>query len=457
MKNEEIVLEITGVANEGNGVGKYNGIAVFVPFAVTGDIVKVKIVKVMKNYCFGKLLEVIEKSPLRIETDCDIFTKCGGCVYRNIGYSSEIEIKTQKVYDCMKRIGGIDMAPQNAVFGEELRYRNKVQYPCDTSGNIGFYSLRSHRVIPFTNGKCLLQPAEFDNAVNKVSAFFKQSGVSFYNEETKKGVIRHIYFRKGFATGEIMAVLVINGKNFNLSSEFVELLKSCFGENLKTVLLNFNLKDTNVILGKEGSVIYGNGYITDILCGVKIRISPYSFYQVNRDMAEKLYCKAAEYACPENKTVLDLYCGAGTIGLSMANRAKEIIGVEIVSQAVEDAKFNAESNGIKNARFICDDASGAAEKLAKEGIKPDVVILDPPRKGCDKVLLNTVANEFLPERIVYVSCDPATLARDCAILKEFGYMLCEYTPFDLFPRTEHIETVALLSRQNTEFAISVTK
>lgn len=450
VKNEEIVLEIVSVANEGNGVGKYNGIAVFVPFAVVGDIVKVKIVKVQRNYCFGKIIEFIKKSSLRINADCPMFEKCGGCVFRNINYNDEINIKTNKVYDCVKRIGKIDKKPCSTVFGAELRYRNKVQYPFDLDGNIGFYSLRSHRVIPFENGKCLLQPPEFDNAVSEVSKFLKQKNVSFYNEELHKGLVRHLYLRKAFATGEIMAVLVINGDNFEYRDELVEVLKSCFGEKLKTVLLNYNLKDTNVVLGNNGKIIYGDGYITDILCDLKIRISPFSFYQVNRDMAQKLYAKAQQYAEPKNKTVLDLYCGAGTIGLSMASTAKNIIGVEIVKQAVEDAKFNAVNNKIANARFICDDAAGAAEKLSIEGVKPDVVILDPPRKGCDKALLYTVANKFMPERVVYVSCDPATLARDCAVFNDLGYKLIEYTPFDLFPRTEHIETVALLERCSNE-------
>lgn len=446
-KNDEIVLEITDVANEGNGIGKYNGIAVFVPFCVPGDVIKARIVKVKKNYCFGKLLDVITPSDIRTETDCPLFTKCGGCVFRNISYQEEIKIKTRKVAEVMKRIGGIDLEPNVAVYGEVLRYRNKVQYPCDALGNIGFYSLRSHRVIPFEEGKCLLQPEEFDGVIKLLTGFFKEKNVSFYDETTKKGLIRHIYFRKAFITNEIMAVLVINGKSFKYSNELVESLKNSLGDNLKTVLLNYNTKDTNVVLGNENAVLYGNGYITDIICGVKVRISPNSFYQVNRDMAEKLYKKAAEYAHPYGKIVLDLYCGTGTIGLSMANKAKEIIGVEIVPQAVKDARFNADNNGITNATFVCDDAAGAAQQLAVQGIKPDVVIVDPPRKGCDKELLNTIANKFSPERLIYVSCDPATLARDCAVLNELGYEVEEYTPFDLFPKTEHIETVALLSRQ----------
>ena len=449
-KNDEILIEIIAVANEGNGIGKYNGITVFVPFAVPGDVLKVKIVKVKSNFCFGKTIEIIKPSKLRIKSDCDNFEKCGGCIFRNISYETELLLKQQRVYDAMLRIGKIDINCNTIIGGSNtLRYRNKAQCPVSVDGNVGFYALRSHRVIPFNNGTCLLQPRDFDSVIELLSIFFKEKNVSCYNEITKQGIIRHIYMRKAFATGEIMVVIVVNSNNFSLENAVVELLKKHLGDHLKTVVINFNTQDTNVILGKEQKVIYGEGYITDILCSVKIRISPYSFYQVNREMAQILYEKAKEYAQPNNKTVLDLYCGAGTIGLSMANSAKQIIGVEIVEQAVEDAKFNAKNNNIDNAMFICDDASGAAKELALQKVKPEVVIVDPPRKGCDKELLNTIANDFSPERLVYVSCDPATLARDCAILNGLGYCVLEYTPVDLFPRTEHVETVCLLERKKS--------
>lgn len=441
-KNSEIILDITDVTAEGNGVGKYEGVAVFVPGSAVGDRVKVHIVKVKRNYCFGKVIEVIEESKDRIEVDCPVFSKCGGCVYRHIDYKAEALIKQNRVQETMKRIGGIDIKAQPILTGAPNRYRNKAQYPVSQDGSVGFYAVHSHRIIPCDD--CMLQPEEFKSIAELFSSFIKEFYVSVYNEETGKGLVRHLYLRKGTATGEIMVALVINGNSLPQSDIFINNLKNLLGDSLKTVVLNINKENTNVILGRENKVLYGDGYITDILCGNKIRINPLSFYQVNRDMAEVLYKKAEEYTCPEGKAVLDLYCGAGTIGLSFANRAKSIIGVEIVKQAIEDAKFNAKLNGIENTDFICGDAKDAAEELDKNGIKPDVVVLDPPRKGCDTQLLYTVADGFAPERIVYVSCDCATLARDCKILKEKGYEVIEYTPVDLFPRTSHVETVALL-------------
>ncbi len=447
VKNEEIVLEITSMSSSGDGVGHFDGMAVFVPFSAVGDLLKVKILKVKNNYCYGKIIDIIEKSNDRIEIDCAGFKQCGGCNYRHITYNAEAKLKTETVENAIKRIGKIDLKPNEIIKADEsFRYRNKAQAPFSLDKQLGFYAQRSHRVIPFANGECLIQPTEFDAVYNAVNNLFENLKISAYNEETHKGILRHLYLRKAFATGEIMAVLVINDTSFGYEKEFLECLQKILGNNLVTVIINYNTKQGNTVLGKQDKVIFGNGYITDILCGVKIRISPHSFYQVNRAMAEKLYNKACEYALPQNKTVLDLYCGAGTIGLSMANKAKKIIGIEIVEQAVNDAKFNAKLNNIKNAEFICADATNGAEILAGQKIKPDVVIVDPPRKGCDKNLLNCIANKFSPERIVYVSCDPATLARDCNIFDDLGYKLIEYTPVDLFPRTCHIETVALLQK-----------
>lgn len=443
-KNSEIILDITDVTADGNGVGKYEGVAVFVPGSAVGDRVKVHIVKVKRSYCFGKVIEVIEESKDRTEVDCPVFSKCGGCVYRHIDYKAEALIKQNRVQETMKRIGGIDIKAQPILTGAPNRYRNKAQYPVSQDGSVGFYAVHSHRIIPCDD--CMLQPEEFKSIEELFSSFIKEFYVSVYNEETGKGLVRHLYLRKGTATGEIMVALVINGNALPKADVLINNLKNLLGDSLKTVVLNINKENTNVILGRENKVLYGDGYITDILCGNKIRINPLSFYQVNRDMAEVLYKKAEEYTCPEGKAILDLYCGAGTIGLSFANRAKSIIGVEIVKQAIEDAKFNAKLNGIENTDFICGDAKDAAEELDKKGIKPDVVVLDPPRKGCDTQLLSTVADGFSPERIVYVSCDCATLARDCKILKEKGYEVIEYTPVDLFPRTSHVETVALLVR-----------
>ena len=443
-KNDEIILNITDVTSNGSGVGKYDGMAVFVPQSAVGDTVKVHIIKVNKHYCVGKIIEIIEPSAFRIPTDCDCFNKCGGCVFRHIDYLAESKIKQNTVEETMKRIGGINIPSEPILTGEHKRYRNKGQYPVNEYGETGFFAPHSHRIIPCSD--CLLQPEEFALISEILKEFITEFSISVYSEETGKGLIRHLYVRRGGATKEIMVCLVINGETLPSGNEFVAMLKDKLKENLKSVVLNINKEKTNVILGKENKVIYGSGYITDILCSNKIRINPMSFYQVNREMAEVLYEKAKEYAEPENKSVIDLYCGAGTIGLSFAKKAKSIIGVEIVSQAVEDAKENAKINGIENARFICADASVAALKLKNEGISADVVILDPPRKGCDEELLSTVAIDFNPERIVYVSCDVATLSRDCKILETLGYKVKEYTPVDMFPRTSHVETVALLCK-----------
>ena len=444
-KNDELILNITDTTAEGSGVGKYEGMAIFVPLTAVGDKVKTKILKVKKSYAYGKAMEILEPSPERIEPDCPVFNKCGGCVYRHINYRAECKLKSNKIYEVIKRIGGVDMKPEPILFEENTEhYRNKAQYPVSEEGLAGFYAFHSHRIIPCNN--CLLQPEIFAEIVKVAEAWIRKYNISIYDETKHKGLLRHIYIRRAEMTGEIMFTAVINGEFLPFAKELTEHLKALCGENLKSVQININKENTNVILGNECKVIYGEAYITDILCGVKVRLSPLSFYQVNRKMAEKLYQKAAEYAQPKNKTVLDLYCGAGTIGLSMAKTAKSIIGVEIVPEAIEDAKFNAELNGIKNTRFICADAAKAAEQLAKEGTEADVVIVDPPRKGCTPELIETISNHFSPERVVYVSCDPATLARDIKIFTEQGYELKEYTPADLFPRTAHVETVALLCR-----------
>lgn len=448
-KNDIVDIVITDISNTGSGVGRYEGVTVFVPETAIGDRVAVKIVKVKKNYCFGRLAGIVSPSEDRIASDCAQFPKCGGCVYRHISYEAECKIKENEVYNCIKRIGGIEMPPESIVAAETpFRYRNKAQYPIDECGKLGFYATHSHRVIPHND--CLLQPEEFALAKSAVEEWIDKANVSIYSEENKKGLCRHFYLRKGFKSGEIMAVLVINGNSIPKAQLLIETLKSSLGENLKSVCLNINKEDNNVVLGKENICIYGDGFINDTLSGVDVRLSPNSFYQVNRGMAERLYGIAKRYAEPKGKTVLDLYCGAGTIGLSMADEAKWIIGVEIVPDAVEDAKRNAETHGIANAEFICGDAKAAAERLRERKIKPDVVIVDPPRKGCEKELLCIIAQDFSPEKIVYVSCDPATLARDTAILTKLGYNLIEYTPVDLFPRTAHVETVALLSRQKVD-------
>ncbi|MBQ6825960.1 MAG: 23S rRNA (uracil(1939)-C(5))-methyltransferase RlmD [Clostridia bacterium] len=446
-KNDEIILKITDITNEGSGVGKYEGMAVFTPQTAVGDTAKVKILKVKKTYAYGKVLELITPSPDRTTPDCEVSGKCGGCVFRHIDYKAEAKLKEDKVYQAIKRIGGVDLKPSPIIIPDNTcRYRNKAEYPLNSDGKVGFYAFHSHRVIPCSN--CLLQPEIFKNIAEETENWIKENRISIYNETAHKGLLRHLYIRIAEATNEIMVTLVINGTAIAHSDKLIDSLKSVCGDSLKSVQINFNTDNTNVILGKKCKTIYGEDYITDILCGIKVRLSPLSFYQVNRDMAEKLYKKAREYACPQNKNILDLYCGAGTIGLSMAKEAKSIIGVEIIPEAIEDAKFNAKQNNIENARFICGDAAASAEILKNEGISADVIIVDPPRKGCEASLINSITNDFSPERVIYVSCDPATLARDIAIFNANGYILKEYTPVDLFPRTSHVETVALLIRTN---------
>ena len=444
-KNDEFKLNITGYTSEGGGVGKFDGQAIFVENTAVGDEILCHIIKAKKTYAIGKAVKIIKPSKSRIEPECEAFKSCGGCSFGHIKYEEELKYKAQKVKDAFERIGGLSPQFKPIISSPETtRYRNKAQYPVRRENgilNIGFYAKKSHRVID--GGDCLLQPEDFTKIIEIFKNWINENNVTVYNEEIGIGLIRHIYLRKAFATGEIMVCAVINGVSLPHSEELLEKLKEIDG--FKTLVVNINREKTNVVLGEKCINLYGDGYITDILCGVKIKLSPLSFYQVNRNGAELLYKKAAEYVAPTpDQTILDLYCGTGTIGLSMANSVKELVGVEIIPEAIEDAEVNAQLNNINNARFICGDASVAAEKLKEEGIKPDTVILDPPRKGCAQELLRTVA-EINPQKIVYVSCDPATLARDCARLLDLGYEVQEVTPVDMFPRTSHVESVALLT------------
>ena len=325
-------------------------------------------------------------------------------------------------------------------------YRNKAQYPVGNSDNgiyTGFYALHSHRIVKCDD--CKLQPTEFKDILDVIRNYAHKNGVSAYDEALNSGVLRHIYIRKAEKTNQLMVCLVINGERLpnenNLCHSLIKV-----NENIKSIVVNINQNKTNVILGEKCRTLYGDDHITDILCDVKVKLSPLSFYQVNRNMAQQLYKVAAEFAQPRGKTVLDLYCGAGTIGLSMACLAKQIIGVEIVPEAIEDAKFNAKANGIENAEFYCGDALFAAKQLAQKDIHPDVVVLDPPRKGIDSQLVDIITDEFAPERVVYVSCDPATLARDIFLFEQKGYKAIKVQPVDLFPRTPHVESVALLTK-----------
>ena len=457
-KNDIVKLKITSATAEGSGVGKTeDNIVVFVPMTAIGDEIEARILKVKKTYAFGKIEKIITPSSARISPDCPNFSKCGGCVWRLISYDEELKIKSQKVRDAVERIGGISTEFRPIIGSERVnRYRNKAQLPIgrDREGGavLGFYAFHSHRIIDCDD--CALQPEIFKTVMDVTRDFIERTNTDIYDESTGKGRLRHLYIRLGEVTNELMVCYVVNGNGLKQEDMLIKMLRESL-PNLKTVVFNSNREKTNVILGNKNRVAYGKGYITDVLCGLKFKISPFSFWQVNRTQAEKLYSKAKKYAkLSGDEVLLDLYCGTGTIGLTMAQDCKQLVGVEIVEDAVNDAKANAEANGINNARFICADAPTAAEQLRKEGTAPDVVILDPPRKGCGEELVKTI-RKMNPKRVVYVSCDPATLARDLKYFAENGYITQEVTPCDMFPRTAHCETVVLLSRKMPDDKIEV--
>lgn len=445
-KNKRVEVFIDGVTTQGWGVGHIDGFAVFVANAAIGDTILVHIIKVKKNYAIGKLLDIIIPSPNRYEPDCPVFSQCGGCAYRHITYDSELNIKYKQVKDAFSRIAHMDIKPQPIISANNIdRYRNKAQFPVGFDGElkIGFYAPYSHRIINCRD--CKLQPKEFTTALQVFDEFLLQNHIPIYNEKENKGLLRHIYLRKADATEEILACAVINGDALPNANILAEKLKDAL-PNLKGFLININKSDTNVILGDKCNLIWGQDYITDVLCGCKFRISPLSFYQVNSSQAKMLYEKAQDYAnLNSDDILLDLYCGTGTIGLTMASKVKKLIGVEIVESAVKDANINAQINNITNAKFICDDAKNAVKKLIENDELPSVVLVDPPRKGLSPELISTIA-AIKPNRIVYISCDPATLARDCKLFEKSNYTVKELTPVDMFPRTAHVETVVLMSR-----------
>ena len=445
-KNDEIKLNIEAMTSEGSAVSHWEGMAVFVRGAVPGDEILAHIIKVSKSYAIGIIKEIISPSPSRIESDCPVSDKCGGCSLRNMTYDEELKYKKSRVEDAIKRIGHLDIPVVDIIGADEINhYRNKAQYPVliENGGLMaGFYAYKSHRIIPCDS--CDLQQREFDDCLEAFAKWVKKAGITSYDEKTGRGLLRHIYLRKAVETGEIMACAVINGNMLPQKELLIEELEKVSG--VKSICFNVNKSKSNVILGSKTEVIWGSETITDILLGKKFEISPESFYQVNHAQCEKLYSKAIEYAAlNDEQTLVDLYCGAGTIGLSMAQKAKQVIGIEIVPDAIKNAKQNARINGISNAQFICADALEGAKQLQARGIKTDVVVLDPPRKGCDKALFDVISL-LSPERIVYVSCDSATLARDLAILDEKGYKALEITPVDMFPRTTHVENVVLICK-----------
>lgn len=450
-KNDIVRLNIVDMTSDGSGVGKTDTEVVFVPDTAVGDVCDIRILKVKKNLCYGKIENIVTKSNDRIDPVCPVATRCGGCVYRHMSYESELNIKAKKVYDAVTRIGKIDGDKVRDAIGADERtdrYRNKAQIPValnkDGKVEMGFYSRHSHRIAECDD--CLLSPQIFTRICSDFKAFLSKYPYLVYDEENHKGKIRHLYLRIGECTNEVMVCVVVNGTSFEHQDELFNSIKEKYSE-VKSIVININKAKTNVILGNENILVYGKESITDVLCSLKFELSPLAFYQVNRVQAQRLYEKAREYAKLNGDEVLvDLYCGTGTIGLSMAKDCKELIGVEIIDKAIENAKKNAKNNGITNARFICADATKAACQLEKEGIKPDVVVVDPPRKGLTPHLVETIVR-MSPQRVVYVSCDPATLARDLKQFEELEYSVKEITPVDLFPRTAHVESVALLTKK----------
>ena len=457
-KNDIFEADITAMTAEGSGICRAEGMAVFVPGTAVGDRCAVRVVKVLRKYAFGRLEKLLAPSPDRIAPDCPVAAQCGGCVYRHIRYEAELRIKTQRVRDALERIGGLQDFQMEPILAapDRCRYRNKCQLPIGLSKDgtlqLGFYAVNSHRIV--NTESCLLQPEAFDRAAAAFRRWYAVSGESVYDEASHSGVLRHLYMRRGEMSGEMMVCVVANGAALHEEALLVEMLREAVPE-ITGILLNINREKTNVVLGKTCRTLWGKDTITDTLCGLAFEIAPHAFYQVNRTQAERLYGKAAEYAgLTGAETLLDLYCGTGTIGLSMAKNAKKLIGAEIVPAAVENARRNAERNAIQNAEFLCADAAEAARILFERGEKPDVIVIDPPRKGCDSALIATIA-AMRPKRVVYVSCDPATLARDLKLFRESGYKTETVTPADMFPGTAHVETVVLLSKLNTKQHVEV--
>ena len=451
-KNQILTLRIERLSSDGSGVAhSADGEAVFVPGTAPGDEARVRIVKDCGRYAFGILDELLTPSPDRIPVDCPVAGPCGGCSLRHLDYAAELRAKQESVLDAFRRIGGLEVPVLDILPSPDVdRYRNKVQFPVGIDKNgvpcIGFYAGRTHRIVPCPD--CKLQPSVLNEIGNALCAFFAQQGIRPYDEQSGKGLVRHIFLRRGAHSGQIMVCLVCTRAKLPHAEQLCTALRGQFPA-ISTILLNVNAKNTNVILGSENHILYGPGYIEDTLCGVPVRLGPLSFYQVNTLAAERLYGVAAQYAqLTPDDTLLDLYCGMGTIGLSMAGQCRELIGVEIVPEAIESAKANAARMGeavAAKSRFFCADAGQAATQLAAEGLHPDIVMLDPPRKGCDEATLSAVVR-MAPRRVVYVSCNPATAARDAAWLEQNGYHAEKVQPVDLFPRTKHVETVVLLSK-----------
>ena len=457
-KNDLVTLEIEDCGIDGEGIGKADGFTVFVKDAVIGDTVTAKIIKAKKNYGYGRLMEVLKPSPYRVEPKCEFARQCGGCQLQALSYDQQLVFKTNKVKGHLERIGGFTDIPMEPIIGmdELFHYRNKAQFPVgrNKEGKIvtGFYAGRTHNIIE--NRDCALGVAENKEVLDRVIAHMEKYGIEPYNEATGKGLVRHVLIRYGYFTKEVMVCLILNGNKIPKEELLVKSL--CEIPGMTSITINVNKKRSNVILGEEICLLWGQEYITDRIGDISYQISPLSFYQVNPMQTQKLYAKALEYAdLHGEETVWDLYCGIGTISLFLAQKAKFVRGVEIVPAAIENAKENAKLNGLENTEFFV----GKAEEVLpreykKNGVYADVIVVDPPRKGCDETLLETMI-EMNPERIVYVSCDSATLARDLKYLCERGYELRKVCPVDQFGMTVHVETVCLLSKLNAKQHIEV--
>ena len=434
---------IDGYSSEGLGIARVNGAVVFVPHAVRGEEIDLRITKVMKTSCAGEIVKIHDPSPERMEPECPYAGKCGGCAYRHLTYPEELWAKRQRVQDALTRIGGLELTVEEILGAKNPEhYRNKSQYPVGADGSIGFFQARTHKVVPIR--RCLIQTEAADRTAQAVGEWMRRYKISAYDETTGKGLVRHVCVRVN-RKGESLCCVVVNGNKVPREPELAAYVTAAVPHTVG-VLLNSNTRRGNVVLGDKYRTLFGRNYLMDTLCGLEFKLSMPSFYQVNRDQAEVLYGKALEFAgLTGNETVLDLYCGIGTITLCLAKAAKRVIGAEIVPPAIRDAKENALRNHIENAEFFCGDAADIAAKLESDGLRPDVVTVDPPRKGLAPEVIASVA-AMGPEKVVYVSCDPATLGRDVKIFREFGYEAKRAAAVDMFPGTAHVETVVLLSK-----------
>ena len=448
VKNEHYTVEIHDLGTRAEGIGKVDNFTIFIEKALPGDIVEARIVKIKKNFAFGKLMNIIEPSPLRREPKCPVALNCGGCQLQHLDYKGQLEYKRKKVQDVLERIGKIDDVEVNPTIGMEnpYEYRNKAQFPVGKDSGeleIGFFAPRTHRIVD--TDTCDIQHPSNTEIIKVLRNFLTEYDISIYNEKKHKGLVRHIVTKVGFKTGQIMVCMVINGKTLPHSEELVKRLRAI--EGMTSIVLNHNKLKGNVILGPSTTTLWGEDYIQDYIGDIKFAISPLSFFQVNPLQTEVLYKKVIEYAAlTGDEVVWDAYCGIGSISLFLAKQAKKVYGVEIVPEAIEDAKSNAQLNNIENVEFIVGQAEEVIPAKFKEGIKADVIVVDPPRKGCDESLLATIV-EMAPKRVVYVSCDPGTLARDLKYLVEHGFKVVEVQPVDMFSHTTHVETVVRIERE----------